>query len=150
MALSQKTQYALRAVFELAVHHGEGPIRIADIAEAQAIPVRFLEVILHQLKRAGFVNSKRGNVGGYFLARDPAELSVGEVLRFVQGPVAPVECLSGGEAAEKCELHGRCAFMPLWQKVDAAIRGIYDTTTFRDLVDEHAARGHDYVPCYSI
>jgi len=150
MALSQKTQYALRAVFELTVHRGEGPIRIADIAQAQAIPVRFLEVILHQLKRAGFVNSKRGKVGGYFLVRDPAGLSVGEILRFVQGSMAPVECLSDGEGAETCELRGKCAFMPLWQRVDAATRGIYDTTTFQDLVDEHAARGHEYVPCYSI
>jgi len=150
MALSHKTQYALRAVFELAVHYQEGPIRIADIAEAQAIPVRFLEVILHQLKRTGFVASKRGNVGGYFLVREPTELMVGEVLRFVQGPVGPVECISGDQSAKTCELYGKCAFMPLWHRVDAAVRDIYDTTSFQDLVDDHAARYQAHTPCYAI
>jgi Rrf2 family cysteine metabolism transcriptional repressor len=83
MQISQKCQYALRAVFELAVRTKEGPIKVGVIAEAQAIPTRFLEVILNQLKRGGFVESRRGNAGGYALAKSPAELTMGDIIRFV-------------------------------------------------------------------
>ena len=147
MLLSQKAQYALRAIFELALRAGEGPIRIADIAEAQAIPVRFLEVILNQLKQAGFAESRRGSTGGYYLARAADSITVGDVVRFVHGPIAPVECLVG-EPGENCALRGKCVFMPLWREVQKAVSTIYDGRTFQDLVDQEKARcrkgGLDY------
>jgi len=77
MLVSQKAQYALRAVFELARRHGKGWVKISDIADTQAIPIRFLEVILGQMKQAGFVVSRRGTEGGYMLAVAPGELTVG-------------------------------------------------------------------------
>jgi Rrf2 family transcriptional regulator, iron-sulfur cluster assembly transcription factor len=86
--LSSKARYAIRAIFDLA-YHGQGePLQVRDIAERQAIPPRFLEQIFQDLKRAGLVQSKRGPRGGYRLARRPAELRVGDVLRAVEGPIS--------------------------------------------------------------
>ena len=149
MLISQKCQYALRAIFELSKRNGGGPVKIADIAEAQAIPVRFLEVILSQLKQGGFVSSRRGSRGGYSLARSPAELTVGEIIRFVEGPLGPVVCAMGRTHSE-CRLYGNCVFLSMWEKVRNAISNVYDTTTFRDLVNEEAQSRQRYVPSYDI
>jgi len=147
--ISQKCQYSLRAVFELARRWGEGPVRIADVAEAQAIPLRFLEVILSQLKQGGFVGSQRGVRGGYTLIPDPSNLTVGEVVRFVEGPLNPVSCLRDGSHGE-CPLHGECVFMDMWRRVGQAMAEVYDGMTFRDLVDEDARRRTEYVQNYTI
>jgi Rrf2 family transcriptional regulator, cysteine metabolism repressor len=149
MLVSQKAQYALRAVFELARQHGKGWIKISDVAEAQAIPVRFLEVILSQVKQAGFVASRRGAEGGYMLTVDPRELTVGRVLQFIQGPVGPVGCVTGGSEAD-CPLYGNCAFMGLWERVQKAMSDVYEKTTFQDLIDEEIAKKKKYIPSYSI
>jgi len=135
MNLSQKCQYALRALFQLAKQHGQGPVRVGDIAAAQAIPPRFLELILGELKHAGYVESRRGVQGGYMLAVAPIVLSVGEVIRFVDGPLAPVKCLAAPGSGE-CPLEGHCAFIALWEKAMAAVTEVYDSTTLADLVDE--------------
>lgn len=148
MLVSQKCQYALRAVFELAKQYGGDPVKIAQIAEAQAIPPRFLEVILSQLKQAGFVESRRGTEGGYLLIRPPDSLNVGEVIRFVQGPVGPVGCVTSGEG--QCPLRGSCVFMPMWKKVQKAMTDVYDKTTLQDLVDEDKQTCREYVPFYVI
>ncbi len=149
MHISQKCQYALRAIFELAKRKGQGPVKIAGIAEAQAIPLRFLEVILSQLKQGEFVSSQRGSKGGYILARSADELTIGEVMRFIQGPVVPVECITTG-SKDKCPLYGDCAFLPMWEKVGEAISGIYDNTTFQDLVDQDRQKVKNAAFSYSI
>jgi len=149
MLISQKCQYALRAIFELAKRRGNGPVKIADVAKAQAIPVRFLEVILSQLKQGGFVESRRGSRGGYELARLAPELTVGEIIRFVEGPFGPVVCAMGNRNSE-CPLYGNCVFLPMWEKVRVAISAVYDTTTLQDLVDDDARSQGRYVPSYSI
>jgi Rrf2 family cysteine metabolism transcriptional repressor len=126
-------QYALRALLELAKHEGEGPKKISEIAEAQAIPLRFLEVILGQLKGSGFVDSKRGYHGGYYLLQPPEKITVGDVLRFLHGdedPVHNISCMSKKECPFECD----CAFVPMWKKVSRAIFEIYDETTFADLI----------------
>jgi len=136
MLVSQKAHYALRAIFELAMRYGQGPVKIADIANAEAIPVRFLEVILSQLKQAGFVESRRGNVGGgYILSRLPAGLTVGEVLRFIEGPITLVECTEN-KAKDNCPLIGECVLLPMWERARNAISTVYDGTTFQNLVDQ--------------
>lgn len=135
MLLTQKTQYALRALLELAWRDGEGPIKIAEIADAQYIPRRFLEVILNQLKHTGLVESKRGYHGGYCLARSPAEITVGDVFRFMQKrTVTPDQCM-GCESKDPCPLKGECVFLPLWTKVQNSIFTIYDQTTLKDLLE---------------
>ena len=88
MPISQKCQYAVRSVFKLAKRQGSGATKISDVAEAQAIPVRFLENILNQLKGGGFVESVRGKEGGYLLARSAKELTVGEIVRYMEGPLS--------------------------------------------------------------
>ncbi len=133
MSVSQKCQYALRALFELARNASAEPLRIADIAEAQAIPGRFLEVILAQLKQAGFVDSRRGNKGGYVLARPADQITVGELIRFIDGPMHPVKCLEGGGGS--CSMRGSCPFMWVWDKASNALAEVYDGVTIQQLVD---------------
>jgi Rrf2 family protein len=147
--LSQKCQYALRAAFHLAKRYGQGPVKIAEIAEAQAIPKRFLEVILSQLKQGGFVLSHRGNEGGYELDRDPSGLTVGEIIRFVEGPIGPVGCMAG-ESRENCPLRGRCVFLPMWEKVRDQVEGVYDNTTLEDLVHKERQREEAFEVEYAI
>lgn len=149
MQISQKCQYAVRAVFELAKHYGKGPVRIADVAKAQAIPARFLEVILGELRQGRFVESRRGRDGGYLLARAPRSISVGQVLRFVEGPIAPVGCLAEG-GGQDCALHGRCVFDGLWRKAQEAVADVYDSTSFQDLLEEELRMRREYVPSYVI
>ncbi len=134
MLISKKSRYALRAVFELAKRKGEGPIKIGEIAKRQAIPQRFLEAILVQLKQAGLVESRRGSEGGYSLARKPEEVSVQDVLRVVQGLPEPVECV--GKPDSGCPMSLNCVFIPMWKKMMGAITDIYESTTFGDLLSE--------------
>jgi Rrf2 family protein len=148
MQISQKCRYALRAIFELASRGGNGPVKVGDIAEAQAIPPRFLEVILNQLKRGGFVDSRRGASGGYALARAPAELTMGEVIRFIEGPLRPVTCVVG-HAEGKCPLFGECVFLEVWDEAGKAMAQVFDRTTFQNLVERQNAGGV-YVASYCI
>ncbi|HEY3396479.1 MAG TPA: Rrf2 family transcriptional regulator [Armatimonadota bacterium] len=141
MPVSAKCQYAVRATFELAKRYGTGPTKISVIAAAQAIPLRFLEGILNELKQAGFVSSLRGKEGGYSLLRPPDALKVGEVVRFVEGSLAPVEC-TDPNAPDTCPLAGDCVFLPMWQDAQDAVNEVYDSLTFTDLIErERQMRG---------
>jgi Rrf2 family protein len=133
MILTQKTQYAIRAILELARQKNKGPIKIADIARAQYIPIRFLEVILNQLKGSGFVESKRGYHGGYTLVRSPEKITIGDVFRFIQKPQSSRFCL-GCETKNTCPFRGECMFLPVWEKIRNSIYDIYDQTTIQDLI----------------
>jgi len=137
----KKNQYALRAIFELARHMDQGPVKISDIATAQSIPLRFLEVILNQLKASGIVDSKRGFTGGYFLVKPPGQVSVGDVLRFLNRELPTTDCIACVSKAS-CPFDGRCAFSSLWTRVKQAAFDIYDQTSFQDLIDRenHAGR----------
>ncbi len=139
MLISQKCQYGLRAIFELARRGGGGgePVSVAEIARVQAIPPRFLEIILGQLKQAGYVVSRRGARGGYLLARDPAEITVGEVIRAIQGEIGPVHCQVESSGWE-CPLSGNCIFFPMWERARAALSDVFDDTTFANLVRKEA------------
>jgi len=149
MVLSQKSQYAVRAVFELAKRDGSGPVKTATIAAAEVIPVRFLENILNQLRQGGIVESVRGKEGGYLLHRSPDEITVGEVIRLVQGQMLPVEC--GDAAAGKdCPLRPGCVLLPMWERAHQAMMGVYDGTTFKDLVEEERAASGCEVLNYAI
>ena len=151
MDVPQRTRYALRAVFELARHYGQAPVKIVDIAKAQASPPRFLEIILNQLKQGGFVDSKRGKEGGYFLVRPPGELTVGEVMELIQGPIRLADCSNDSDGG--CPLYGGCVFLPMWQKVQDAISQVYDQTTFQNFLDrelQEREKRREHVPSYSI
>lgn len=127
MEVSVKGEYALRAVFDLACHQSEQPIKIARIAERQQIPQKFLELILSQLKQGGFLSSRRGAEGGYFLARQAESITVGDILRHVDGPLAPAR-------REKPETSEDSPFPELWERVERALSSVVDRTTFADLV----------------
>jgi Rrf2 family cysteine metabolism transcriptional repressor len=144
--VSQKSRYALRAILELALRYGRGPVKVSEIAEAQAIPIRFLEIILNQLKQGGFVESRRGNVGGYILSRHPSKLTVGDVMSFMQGAVNMANCVDGNNE-DKCRLFGMCVFLPMWEKVKVAISQVYDNTTFQDLVNQQRQKVANSLPC---
>ena len=135
MVLSQKSQYAVRAVFELSKRHGSGPVKAAHVAGAQYIPVRFLENILTQLRLAGIVESVRGKEGGYRLSRPPLDISVGEVVRLIQGPMSVIECAEAGAGAG-CPLRVGCVLLPMWERAHQAMMAVFDETSLQDLVDQ--------------
>jgi len=149
MRISKKCQYALRAVFELALRDPGQPVKIHEIAAAQNIPPRFLEVILNQLRHAGFVDSRRGNEGGYILARAPEELTVGEVIRYIQGPISITA--NDDKRANKGEsFYGDYAFDQLWTNANRAICQVCNNTTFAELIECEKAKKTASVPNYSI
>ena len=145
MYISQKCQYTLRALFELAKRYGTGPVSAAEIAEAQAIPPRFLELILQGLKDSWDVESRRGNNGGYMLAVPPELITVGDIIRSVDGSLAPVQCVSG-RGQGHCRLKSQCAFMDVWQKAHNAIEAVYDSFTLQDLIDNERTATEQAVP----
>ncbi len=147
--VSQKCQYAIRATFELAKRQGKKPVKSSEIAEAQAIPPRFLEVILNQLRQGGFIQSRRGVEGGYYLLRPAGELTVGDIIQFIEGPTVPVACMTD-DSVDACSLRGNCVFIPMWRRVAEAASEIYGRTTFQDLVNDAAAMGEASSLSYSI
>lgn len=140
MLITKKNQYALRAIYELAKHEGKGPRKISQIAEAQSIPGKFLEVILHQLKGSGLVDSKRGFYGGYYLIRSPEKITVGDIMRFLERDMNPSDCVAL-VSDTNCPFKGECAFFPMWNKVKDAIFNVYDETTIQDLIDNEKSIG---------
>ncbi len=149
MSFSQKAVYALRATYELAQRQGQGPISIPVLAEVQCIPPRFLENILLQLKQSGILQSVRGKEGGYLLARPASLVTVGDVLRAVEGPLYPITCL-GGEAQETCPMRDDCVFLPMWRRAQDATLAVYDGTSFEDLAAKARQNQERFVPMYSI
>jgi len=139
MVVSQKCKYALRAVFELALRSGARPVRIGEIAEVQAIPPKFLELILVELKRGGFVESRRGARGGYLLRVAPAELTAGDIIEFVDGPVMEAGCPAEPGQADG-SLHSGCVFEDLWSRASQAMAEVYAAANFQDMVEKHRAK----------
>ena len=131
MRVSAKVDYAVRAAIELAVAAGEGPVKGERIATAQAIPPKFLENILLDLRHAGLVSSQRGIEGGYWLARPPEEITVADVIRAVEGPIASVR----GVRPHELEYTGSAEpLRDVWLDLRTALRGVLEHVTLADLV----------------
>jgi Rrf2 family protein len=131
MRVSAKVDYAVRAAIELAVAAGEGPVKGERIATAQAIPPKFLENILLDLRHAGLVASQRGIEGGYWLARPPEEITVADVIRAVEGPIASVR----GVRPDELEYTGSAEpLREVWLDLRTALRGVLEHVTLADLV----------------
>src|SRR5512136_1375329 len=143
MRLSTKGEYASRAMLELSRRYQDGPIHSREISKAQEIPQNFLEQILLLLKRAGYLKSRKGRKGGYLLAKAPGEINVAEIIRVMDGPLAPIDCVSV-MAHETCPMEGTCGLRWLWKDVRDAVAEILEKTTFDDLVrrSRQAAGGH--------
>jgi len=146
MRITYKGDYALKTILALAKHYGRSPVTIHDLAKRADIPVKFLEQILLDLKRAGFVQSRRGKIGGYLLARGPAEIKLGEVVRAVDGPIEPIACL--GRKYDGCRDVNGCVLRNVWVQVAQATSKIIDNLTFEDLLKR--AKKIDSVLVYQI
>jgi len=120
-------------MLQLSLKYDRGPQHIHAISKAQNIPERFLEQILLLLKRAGYLKSKKGQHGGYYLAKPPAEINVAEVIRVLEGPLAPIDCVSI-MAHEPCPMEETCGLRWLWKEVRDSVAEIMERTTFADLV----------------
>lgn len=134
--LSSKAKYGLKAMVHLALREGQGPALIADIAEAERIPKKFLDTILLEMKNNGLLLSKKGKGGGYTLARPAARIMVGEIVRILDGPLAPVPCVSrtAYRRCEDCVDETACAVRSVMQDVRDAIAAILDNTSLGDMI----------------
>ena len=141
MATSVKGEYALQAILDLASQRTGEPVRIADIAARQKIPQKFLELILASLKQGGFVESRRGAEGGYLLARAPESLTVGEVIRHIDGAAQ-----ARGRSRRKQET----PFTDMWNQVEQAVSSVVDKTTFADLLRGWQEKQNRYVMNWEI
>jgi len=139
MKISTKGDYATRALQDLALHYDEGPIPVETVAERQGLPVRYLEQLLLTLKRAGFLMSKRGVNGGYYLAKPPREITLGQIIRAVDGPTVPIFCVGDG-ARERCQQETACVLREVWGEVRDAVAAIVDHVTLEDICQRVRAR----------
>ena len=131
MKISTKGRYALRLMLDLAVQPGDAAVPLRDVAERQEISDKYLEQIVTQLARGGLVRSVRGAGGGYLLTRAPEEYTVGEILRQLEGNLAPVSCVSSGACCGRAD---RCVTLEVWQQIQDAVDGVVDNITLADLV----------------
>ncbi len=141
MKLSKKSEYGLRALLELTLAHGTTTLQRHDIAARQHIPVEFLEQILLSLKRAGLLSSRRGMKGGYTLIKQPKDITLGQVIRILDGPLAPIGCVSK-TAYQKCNdcpyaNKAQCPVQHVMGTVRDAIAGILDNYTLADFASGH-------------
>lgn len=135
MKLSTKGRYGLRALIDLAVFSENEPVSIASIAERQSISVSYLEQLMAKLKKAGLVKSIRGAQGGYILAKSMESISVGDILRALEGSLAPVECQGYGNE-NSCIGSDSCVTKYVWQKINTSINQTVDEIKLAQLVDE--------------
>ncbi|MGN0161428.1 MAG: RrF2 family transcriptional regulator [Lachnospiraceae bacterium] len=143
MKISTKGRYAIRLMLDLALHNGEGPITIKDVAKRQEVSEKYLEQIISLLNKAGYVKSIRGAQGGYILRREPGEYTVGMILRTTEGSLEPVECVNS-EGNECGRMEG-CVSAMIWKRISEAVSGVVDSITLQDLVDWQNEKGNDYV-----
>jgi Rrf2 family protein len=134
--LSKKAKYALQAMILLAQEYDSGPVLIADLAERGRMPRKFLELILLSLKNQGLLQSRKGRGGGYSLGRPPDKITMGEVIRIVEGPLAPLPCVSkiAYHRCEECVDERTCGIRLVMKEVRDGIASILDGTTFDDVL----------------
>jgi Rrf2 family transcriptional regulator, cysteine metabolism repressor len=141
MRVSTRGEYGMRAMVALARHYGAGPLSIADMARESSVPPAYLEQLIAPLRRAGIVESKRGAHGGYVLGRAPQEIRVGDVFRVMEGPIAPMDCVSEDEADQTCPLIEGCETRPVWLRLRDSIVDAIDSQTLADLVKVEPTSG---------
>lgn len=132
MRLSTRGHYGLKAVFDLAQHYGNEPIPLKSIAQRQHLSVNYLEQLMAMLRKAGLVKSVRGAQGGYILSREPELIKVGDVVRALEGPIAPVYCVNE-ESTVCCDEADYCITRTVWARVRDSIAAVLDGMTLADL-----------------
>ncbi len=135
--ISKKTKYALKALQYLAIQHEKGPILISELSEKERIPKKFLEAILLELKKSGILASKKGKRGGYFLGKPAKAITIGQVMRILEGPLAPLPCASqtAYRRFEECVDEKTCGVRMVMKEVRDATAAILDGTTLEDVLE---------------
>lgn len=136
MKLSTKGRYGLKAMFELALHFGEGPLPLKNIAESQGISEHYLEQLIAVLRKNGLATSVRGAQGGYLLNDEPKNITVGDVIRALEGDIAPSDCVLD-ENIGKCSREDFCVTKNVWVKIKNSINEVIDSITLQDMVEDY-------------
>jgi len=136
LRLSSKSEYGVRAMFELAKNYDQGPITIKEIAGRQDVPVAYLEQLLNKLRKSKLINSRKGPGGGYIISKKPSEISVGMILNSLEGPVAIAQCLH--PSTKGCKHIESCVSRLLWKSLGEKIEQFLNTTYLNDLLLEEA------------
>jgi Rrf2 family protein len=142
--VSTKGRYALRALIDLALNQGDSYVPLMDTAARQGISEKYLEAIMSTLSRAKFIEGHRGKGGGYRLVRDPADYTLGQILRLVEGEIVPVACLE--ECENDCTRRATCRTYPMWKGLGDVVNSYFDGFTLQDLLDGPTEEGEDW-PC---
>jgi Rrf2 family cysteine metabolism transcriptional repressor len=138
MKLSTRTRYGTRALLELALRQGKGPVFLKDIARQQQISLPYLEHLIAPLIAGGVIRSTKGPKGGVALARNPGDIKLSEITRLLEGPIAPLECVNHPEV---CGRSGACASRDIWTRLQEAMDGVLASTTLQDLAEQQNKKG---------
>lgn len=142
MKISTKGRYAIRVMLDIAMHDDGKYIPLKDIAKRQELTVKYLEQIISLLNKAGYLQSLRGNAGGYRLSKKPDEYVVGDILRITEGDLAPIPCLK--DDVNNCNRASDCITLPFWQGLDKVIKDYVDSVTLQDLINQANALANNY------
>jgi Rrf2 family transcriptional regulator, cysteine metabolism repressor len=149
MKITFKGDYALKIILDLSLGYGKHLAQMKDIAKRQDIPKKFLEQIVLILKGANYVKTVRGPKGGIALAKEPAKITLGEIIRLIEGPTSPIACVSTSSRV-KCDFENRCVFRGVFGEIKRLTNDVVDNTTFADMVERHVAMGQKRLIDYSI
>lgn len=133
MIVTTKGKNALKLMIDLSLHQGEEYVKLKDIAKREEISEKYLEHIVSFLQKARKVKSTRGANGGYRLVKEPKDYTVGEIIKCLEGDLAPTDCLSGDKSI--CTKREQCWCLPLWMKLDQAVNDVLEHTTLQDVID---------------
>ena len=144
MKLSTKGRYGLRAFVDIAIYSEKEPVSLAEVAKRQDISISYLEQLMTKLKKANLVEAVRGASGGYVLTRKPEEISVGDVLRALEGDLSPVECATEEESCEhSCGATGHCTTRLVWKKINDSVNGTINNIFISELVNDSRNVGEE-------
>lgn len=148
MFLSTRSRYGLKAVFALALSYGDGPLALSQIAKDEGISLNYLEQLFLLLRKDELITSTRGAKGGYSLSREPKDITVGEVLRSLEGPFLAANCVSVDSGVE-CELKNSCVTKVVWDKMTIALNKVIDDITLADMLEDQDSMGSSSCGCSS-
>ncbi len=147
MKLSTKGRYGTRAMLDLALHYGDGPILLKDVARRQEVSERYLEQVVTPLKLAGLLTSVRGAGGGFTLAKPPSQIRLSEIIQAVEGSIAPVDCVDDPQICPRAD---SCVTRDIWTEMKQAMSGILVSTTLEDLARRQREKGEPQATMYHI
>lgn len=144
LKLSTQDRYGIKALYELARCYNTGPVTMREIADRHGLPMPFLVQVLNRLKHGGIVESRRGTTGGYLLARDPGEITLGDVVRALEGPFGLCTCLQHQESEMAQDRSSHCITAPVFRRIGDTLESAFDAVTLKDLAEgeEFADSGH--------